>query len=75
MEQPEKKIQDHLLSAKDELKSAAEGALGKAKSDINEKIEEAKDKVNEAVGHTAAKISDIADQVHNEVTKDDSAKK
>ena len=71
MDNKEDKIQNHLDTAKKELKNAAEGALEITKADISESIASAKDKVNEVVGNIAASVSAAADKVHDEVTKKD----
>lgn len=69
MEHTEKKVTDHLESAKSELKDAASAVLAGAKEQLHDSMDSAKEKVNEAVGNAAAAVSLAADKVHDEVTK------
>lgn len=69
MEHTEKKVTDHLESAKSELKEAASAVLASTKEQLHDSLESAKEKVNEAVGNAATAVSHAADKVHDEVTK------
>lgn len=75
MDYTDKKVQNHLDTAKEELKSAAKGVLEITKTDISEKTALAKDKVNEVVGNVAASVGAAADKVQDEVSKKDAVTK